>query len=100
MPLNGRSYAQLTLLIPQVVQGGVGTGIGSGLQDTAIGTRATVSISGSRREGNQFSYNGINVTNEFTGGTYVYPPIESLQEFKIETKQLSAESGEELDRYC
>jgi Carboxypeptidase regulatory-like domain/TonB dependent receptor-like, beta-barrel len=93
LPLNGRSYAQLTLLIPQVVQGGVGTGIGSGLQDTAIGTRATVSISGSRREGNQFSYNGINVTNEFTGGTYIYPPIDSLQEFKIEQNNYSAELG-------
>ena len=91
LPLNGRSYAQLALLTPGVVAGGVG--IGTRTQENAIGTSGFFSISGSRPEGNQFSYNGVNVTNEFTGGTFAYPPIDSIQEFKIVQNNYSAELG-------
>ncbi len=91
LPLNGRSYAQLALLAPQVVAGGTGTGTRT--QENAIGTSGYFSISGSRPEGNQFTYNGINVTNEFTGGTFAYPPIDSIQEFKIVQNNYSAELG-------
>jgi hypothetical protein len=91
LPLNGRSYAQLALLAPGVVAGG--TGIGTQTQGNNIGTAGYFSISGSRPEGNQFTYNGINVTNDFTGGTFAYPPIDSIQEFKIVENSYSAELG-------
>ncbi len=91
LPLNGRSYAQLALLSPQVVQGGVG--VGTRTQEGGVGTQGYFSISGSRPEGNQFTFNGINVTNEFTGGTIAYPPIDSIQEFKILQNSYSAEMG-------
>jgi hypothetical protein len=92
LPLNGRSYAQLALLSAQVVGMG-GPGIGTRTQENAIGTSGFFSISGSRPEGNQFTFNGINVTNEFTGGTFAYPPIDSVQEFKILQNSYSAELG-------
>jgi len=92
LPLNGRSYAQLALLVPQVVGSG-GVGIGTRTQENAIGTSGYFSISGSRPEGNQFTFNGTNVTNEFTGGTFAYPPIDSIQEFKILQNNYSAELG-------
>ena len=91
LPLNGRSYAQLALLSPQVVAGG--TGIGTRTQENGVGTQGYFSISGSRPEGNQFTYNGMNVTNDFTGGTFAYPPIDSVQEFKILQNSYSAELG-------
>ncbi len=91
LPLNGRSYAQLALLTPGVVAGG--TGIGTRTQENAVGTSGFFSISGSRPEGNQFTYNGMNVTNEFTGGTFAYPPIDSIQEFKIVQNNYSADLG-------
>jgi len=92
LPLNGRSFAQLALLVPQVIQGGVGTG-NTGIQNTSISTQGSMSISGGRSEAAQFTYNGINVNNEFVGGVLVYPPIDSLEEFKIEQNVYSAELG-------
>ena len=92
LPLNGRSFAQLALLVPQVVQGGVGVG-NLDIQNTSIGNQGSMSISGGRSEAAQFTYNGINVNNEFVGGTLVYPPIDSLEEFKIEQNVYSAELG-------
>ena len=92
LPLNGRSFAQLALLVPQVVQGEVGTG-NTGVQNTSISNQGYFSISGGRSEAAQFTFNGINVNNEFIGGTLVYPPIDSLQEFKIEQNVYSAELG-------
>ncbi len=92
LPLNGRSFAQLALLVPQVVQGGVGTG-NTGIQNTSVSTQGSISISGGRSEAAQFTYNGVNVNNEFVGGTLVYPPIDSLEEFKIEQNVYSAELG-------
>ncbi len=91
LPLNGRSYAQLALLSPQVVAGG--SGIGTRTQENGVGTQGYFSISGSRPEGNQFTFNGMNVSNDFTGGTYAYPPIDSVQEFKILQNSYSAELG-------
>ncbi|HUQ94366.1 MAG TPA: carboxypeptidase regulatory-like domain-containing protein [Bryobacteraceae bacterium] len=92
LPLNGRSFAQLALLVPQVVTGGVGTG-NTGIQNTSISTQGSLSISGGRSEAAQFTFNGINVNNEFIGGTLVYPPIDALEEFKIEQNVYSAELG-------
>src|SRR5579885_727153 len=91
LPLNGRSYTQLAALVPQVVFGGVA--VGTTAQSNNIGTNGMFSISGSRPEGNEFTLNGINVTNEFTGGTFAYPPIDSIQEFKIVQNNYSAEFG-------
>jgi hypothetical protein len=91
LPLNGRSYTQLAALVPQVIFGGVS--IGTSTQNNSLAATGTFSISGSRPEGNQFTLNGINVTNEFTGGTFAYPPIDSIQEFKIIQSNYSAEFG-------
>lgn len=91
LPLNGRSYTQLALLAPGVVAGG--SGIGTRTQENAVGPAGFFSISGSRPEGNQFTFNGMNVTNEFTGGTFAYPPIDSIQEFKIVQNSYGAELG-------
>ncbi|HWB97639.1 MAG TPA: carboxypeptidase-like regulatory domain-containing protein, partial [Bryobacteraceae bacterium] len=91
LPLNGRSYTQLAALVPGVVFGGVS--VGTSTQNSSIATTGSFSISGSRPEGNQFSLNGINVTNDFTGGTFAYPPIDSIQEFKIVQNSYGAEFG-------
>jgi hypothetical protein len=91
LPLNGRSYTQLAALVPGVVFGGVS--VGTTTQNNSIATTGSFSISGSRPEGNQFSFNGINVTNDFTGGTFAYPPIDSIQEFKIVQNNYGAEFG-------
>jgi hypothetical protein len=93
LPLNGRSFAQLATLAPGVAFGGTAVGISSGLQDPSLGASGSFAISGARSEGSEFTMNGITVTNEFTGGTYAYPPIDSIQEFKLLQNNYSAEFG-------
>jgi len=91
LPLNGRSYTQLAVLAPGVAFGG--TSVGATLQSPSLGASGSFSISGARAEGSQFTMNGITVTNEFTGGTYAYPPIDSIQEFKLLQSNYGAEFG-------
>jgi Carboxypeptidase regulatory-like domain len=91
LPLNGRSYTQLAVLAPGVAFGG--TTVGSTLQSPSLGANGSFSISGARAEGSEFTLNGITVTNEFTGGTYAYPPIDSIQEFKLLQSNYGAEFG-------
>lgn len=91
LPLNGRSYTQLANLAPGVAFGGNVVGIA--LQNPSLGASGSFAISGARAEGSEFTMNGITVTNEFTGGTYAYPPIDSIQEFKLLQSNYSAEFG-------
>jgi hypothetical protein len=91
LPLNGRSYTQLATLAPGVSFGG--NTVGDVTQNPSLGTNGNFSISGARAEGSEFTLNGITVTNEFTGGTYAYPPIDSIQEFKLLQSNYSAEFG-------
>jgi hypothetical protein len=91
LPLNGRSYTQLAVLAPGVSFGG--SAVGATLQSPSLGTSGSFSISGARAEGSEFTLNGITVTNEFTGGTYAYPPIDSIQEFKLLQSNYGAEFG-------
>jgi hypothetical protein len=91
LPLNGRSYTQLAVLAPGVAFGG--TTVGATLQSPSLGASGSFSISGARAEGSEFTMNGITVTNEFTGGTYAYPPIDSVQEFKLLQSNYGAELG-------
>src|SRR6266436_3769634 len=95
LPLNGRNFLQLVAL-----SSNVSTGFGSGGQSSSRlgGDRATqqISISGNRRELNNFTLDGMNNT-EVDFNTYlVLPSIDALQEFKVQTGVYSAEFGREV----
>jgi len=90
LPLNGRSYAQLAFLTPTVVPGRAG--VATAFTPT-FAAKGDFSIGGSRGENNQFTVDGLSATNDYVGGTYLYPSIDALQEFKIVQNSYMPELG-------
>jgi hypothetical protein len=97
IPLNGRSYTQLAALAPGTSFGGTNVGKGSPsgiqIQNPTLGINGFFTISGSRIDGNNFTLNGVTVTAEYDGGTSAFPPIDSIQEFKLLQNNYDAEFG-------
>ena len=86
LPLNGRSFTQLTVLTPGAVAGAGAL--------TAFQTSGTaVSISGLRSEANNYTLDGVNNNESFFKTYGLQPSIDAIQEFKIQTNITSAEFG-------
>jgi hypothetical protein len=90
LPLNGRSYAQLAFLTPTVVPG---NGCCPQLFTPTFSTKANFSVGGTRGESTNFTVDGITATNDYVGGSYIYPSIDALQEFKIVQNSFLPEMG-------
>lgn len=81
MPLNGRDFTELALIVPGVVtnaQGGAG---------------GFAAINGARSDGINFVINGFDDKDVRGGGAQMRPNVDALQEFKMETTGYSAEYG-------
>jgi hypothetical protein len=81
MPLNGRDFTELALIVPGVVtnaQGGAG---------------GFAAINGARADGINFVINGFDDKDVRGGGAQMRPNVDALQEFKMETTGYSAEYG-------
>ncbi len=82
LPLNGRNFVQLALLVPGVNTGQPGNGLGGG-----------ISIGGTRSEQNSFQLDGVSNTDQWDSGIAFRPSIDAIEEFKIEVNNYSAEFG-------
>src|SRR5688572_33334000 len=82
LPLNGRNFVQLALLVPGVNTGQPGAGRGGG-----------ISINGTRSEQNSFQLDGVTNTNQWDAGISFQPSVDSIQEFRIEVSSYAAEFG-------
>src|SRR5439155_22000594 len=92
LPLNGRNYLQLVALRPNVSAEFAGAGQAGSRQG---GTRANqqLSISGQRREFNNYTLDGVDNT-DVNFNTYIFlPSVDALEEFKVQTGVYSAEFG-------
>lgn len=78
LPLNGRSFIQLVTLAP-----GVASPPGS----------AFPRLSGGRPRVNEYLFDGVSVLQPEPGQVAFFPVIDSIQEFKVETNNPSAEFG-------
>jgi hypothetical protein len=81
MPLNGRDFTDLALSVPGVMpeeEGGKGTAYTS---------------NGARSDASNVLVEGLNNTNPRDAGAQATPPLDSLQEFKVQTSNYSAEYG-------
>ncbi len=91
LPLNGRSYADLTLLVPGVAR--------SPLENQSDSSRdASFNINGLRSEYNNFLLDGIDnnaygTSNQGFSNQVIQPNPDALGEFKVETDNYSAEFG-------
>jgi len=82
LPLNGRNFAQLALLVPGVNSGAPGAGGAEGF-----------SAAGLRANQNAFQIDGSSNSDSFQNRITVRPNIDAIQEFKIQTNNYSAEFG-------
>jgi hypothetical protein len=90
VPLNGRHFIDLSLLVPGAVapsQNGF-----SSRPIRGVGALA-FNISGNREEAVGFHVNGVS-TNNLTFGSLIFePPLDSIEEVKIDSSGLPAEYG-------
>jgi hypothetical protein len=82
LPLNGRNFVQLALLVPGANTGAPGANNGGGF-----------SVGGARSEQNAFQIDGTSNSDSYQNRVSVTPNIDGIQEFKIQTNNYSAEFG-------
>ncbi len=85
LPLNGRNFLQLTLFTPGVAPGTTGT------ENSERG--GAINVNGLRESMNSFWLDGLNNTSVAVGTYTVTPPIDSVQEFRMETGLYDARFG-------
>jgi hypothetical protein len=91
IPLNGRYFLDLTLLVPGSVtpsQNGFSTTPSRGLGTLAINT------AGNREETVNYLINGITLNDYAFNSISFQPSINSVQEFSVDNSTLSAEFGQ------
>ncbi|MCI0666213.1 MAG: carboxypeptidase-like regulatory domain-containing protein, partial [Acidobacteria bacterium] len=88
LPLNGRNFQQLTLLVPGTINPNPGgfTGVGQGAQGRPY-------VNGNREQGNAFLLDGISVDETIDNRIGYKPNVDAIAEFRVETSNSSAEFG-------
>jgi len=85
VPLNGRNFLQLALLVPGVVPGTEGTRVSD--------RGGALNVNGMRDSMNSYWLDGLDDTTIGVGQFTVAPPIDSMQEFRMETGVYEAKFG-------
>lgn len=91
LPLNGRNFSQLGLLVPGATPGPVG-GIrtqGNGNETQRAG--AEIDADGARGSFNLFMIDGLDDRDQSVGTVKVFPNLESIEEFKVQVGNYDAE---------
>jgi Carboxypeptidase regulatory-like domain len=89
LPLNGRNFLQLTLLMP-----GVSAPDGFNTKNKGLLTGSDLSVSGGATTGNMWTVDGANNNDVGSNRTIlVYPSLEAIEEFKIHRNAYGAEFG-------
>src|SRR4030095_310291 len=96
LPLNGRNYAQLALMVPgvsPVTQAGAGGAFAT--KGTGLNAGVDMSVNGNQSNSNMWTVDGVN--NMDVGSKrqlLVFPSVDSIQEFRVERNSFSAEFGQ------
>ncbi|MFN7925423.1 MAG: carboxypeptidase-like regulatory domain-containing protein [Bryobacteraceae bacterium] len=91
LPLNGRQFLQLALLVPGAVPAPPG-----GRQATERGTLGSaININGNREGSNLFLIDGTLNTDPNFNTFVISPNVDSIQEFRVETNSYSPEFGQQ-----
>jgi len=98
LPLNGRNFTQLALLVPGVTRGGYGSSA-SGVNGNAETWRygdtggAALSVNGLRAQANNFELDGLDNNDALVNTIIYFPPIDGTDEFRVTTAVAPAEFG-------
>ncbi len=90
LPLNGRNVLALTLLTPGVKSNAGPTN--SGFADRGL-MLADISINGSPNALNQIILDGISSIQPVFADPTINPPVDAVQEFRVQSGTMSAEYG-------
>jgi hypothetical protein len=91
LPLNGRNYAQLVLMVPGVSP----TNNDFNTRGTGLDSFVGASVNGNGSNQNLWTVDGVNNMDVGSNHTLlVYPSIDSIQEFRVERNSFSAEFGQ------
>ena len=90
MPLNGRHFLQLGLLIPGVSEPQQGS---TQAQWGTAGGNIGFSVAGQRDSYNNFTLDGVNVMDTNYNTVTVSPSVDAVQEFRISANGYSAKYG-------
>ena len=96
LPLNGRNYAQLALMVPgvsPVTQSGAGGAFAT--RGTGLNAGVDMSVNGNQSNSNLWTVDGVNNMDVGSNRTLlVFPSVDSIQEFRVERNSFSAEFGQ------
>jgi hypothetical protein len=95
LPLNGRNFVQLTRTVPGVLRGIPGANI-DGAGSLAWRASASFSANGQRPRDNNYMLDGIDNNEDWLQTVVLFPSVEALDEFKLQTSTYSAEFGRSL----
>ncbi|MBA3711255.1 MAG: TonB-dependent receptor [Pyrinomonadaceae bacterium] len=88
LPLNGRNFQQLTLLVPGAITPNPG-----GFTNPGLGTQGRPFVNGNREQGNSFLLDGISVDETIDNRIGYKPNVDAIAEFRVETSNSSSEFG-------
>lgn len=98
LPLNGRNFTQLALLVPGVTRGAYGADA-AGANGNAETWRysetggAALSVNGLRVQANNFELDGLDNNDALVNSIIFFPPVEATQQFRVTTSVAPAEFG-------
>jgi hypothetical protein len=95
LPLNGRNFVSLTRTIPGVVRGIPGANI-DGAGSLAWRASASFSANGLRPRDNSYILDGVDNNETWLQTVVIFPSVDALEEFKLQTSTYSAEFGRSL----
>jgi len=96
LPLNGRNYSALVLMVPGVsaATGGV-NGAAFAARGTGLDGGVDMSVNGNGSNQNLWTVDGVNNMDVGSNRTLlVFPSIDSIAEFRVERNSFSAEYGQ------
>jgi hypothetical protein len=95
LPLNGRNFTQLGMIVPGVIAppDGLGGQPGGATPGGFGATTAAYNVNGMRNQSNSFLLDGTTNNDTFNTGFVLRPPPDAIQEFKIQTHSYAAEFG-------
>ncbi len=97
LPINGRNFMQLAYLSPGVNMGPASTGGTGNVQQGQIPEdergNGSIQVNGLWATNNNYLLNGFDNNEQQIGFELVEPPIDAIQEFKVQTNNFGADIG-------
>jgi hypothetical protein len=92
LPLNGRNFMTLAYLSPGVNAGPTGT-VQSGNIPEDERDNGAIQVNGLTATNNNYLLNGFDNNEQQIGFELIEPPIDAIQEFKVQTSNMTADIG-------